>query len=101
MELQKNAEWFLKGVGGPGAQKGDVKAVTVLQDLRDAFLKLEPAVEPAVAEHESQVEGDDDSKPANAYQTLMCWCLKSNGDCRYLWQERQPQSQKVSDVLAR
>ena len=62
MELQKNDEWLLKGVGGTGTQQGDAKAVTVLQDLREAFLKLESAVEPAVAETESKVEGDDDEK---------------------------------------
>ena len=40
----------MNGIGGPGTQKGDLKAVTIIQDLRDAFLKLEPEVEPEVAE---------------------------------------------------
>ena len=30
VELDKNAQWFLKGVGGPKARKGDLKAVKVL-----------------------------------------------------------------------
>jgi hypothetical protein len=35
--LDKNAQWFLKGVGGPQVRKGDLKAVTVLQQIRDRF----------------------------------------------------------------
>ena len=62
VELQKNDEWCVKGVGGPGTQIGDVKSVTVLQDIREAVLKLKSAVEPAVAETEIKVEGDDDEK---------------------------------------
>ena len=35
VELKKTAEWFLKAVGGPKTQKGDLKAVTVIEDIRD------------------------------------------------------------------
>ena len=35
VELAKNAEWFLKRVGGAKAQKGDLKAVTVFEEIRD------------------------------------------------------------------
>jgi hypothetical protein len=31
VELNKNAQWFLKGVGGLQTSKGDLKAVQVLQ----------------------------------------------------------------------
>ena len=34
IELDKNASWFLKSVGGPGTNKGDLKAVDVIQDMR-------------------------------------------------------------------
>ena len=34
VELDKNARWFLKGVGGPKAFKGDLKSVEVLAMLR-------------------------------------------------------------------
>ena len=37
LELDKNAAWFLKGVGGPKTQKGSLKAVEVLQLLRKTF----------------------------------------------------------------
>ena len=32
--MEKNGHWFLKGVGGPGTQKGDLKSVEVLTMLR-------------------------------------------------------------------
>ena len=34
VELDKNAEWFLKEVGGTRTQKGDLKAVLALELLR-------------------------------------------------------------------
>ena len=34
VELDKHARWFVKGVGGPKAAKGDLKAVLVLVVLR-------------------------------------------------------------------
>lgn len=37
VELDKNAHWFLKGVGGPGVQKGALKPVHAMQLLRDRF----------------------------------------------------------------
>ena len=67
VELHKNAEWFLKGVGGTGTQKGMVKAVTVLQDLRVAFLKLEPAV----AEDATAVASDEEPDPMDALDEVV------------------------------
>ena len=61
MELAKNAEWFLKGVGGAKTQKGDLKAVTVLDEIRD---KLNSTAEPsAVAGPSAVADGDDDDAP--------------------------------------
>ena len=37
VEMDKNAAWFLKGVGGPKTQKGELKAVQVLQEFREKF----------------------------------------------------------------
>ena len=33
--LDKNATWFLKGVAGPAVRKGDLKAVQVMQVIRE------------------------------------------------------------------
>ena len=61
VELAKNAEWFLKGVGGAKTQKGDLKAVTVLDEIRD---KLNSTAEPsAVAGPSAVADGDDDDAP--------------------------------------
>ena len=43
VELDKNARWFLKGVGGPKAVKGDLKAVEVLVMLRGKLKDREAA----------------------------------------------------------
>ena len=37
VELDKNASWFLKGVGGSKVQKGDLKPVQVMNLLRSRF----------------------------------------------------------------
>ena len=54
VELDKNSEWFLKGVGGPNIQKGDLKAVQAIQFVRDLFTSkamwADPAEAAAVAE---------------------------------------------------
>jgi hypothetical protein len=69
VSLEKNAWWFVKGVGGSKAQKGDLKPVHVVQLLRDMFLKKQgedPDAETAVAEGQlSAVAGwqGDDGEP--------------------------------------
>jgi len=35
--LDKNAQWFLKGAGGDKVQKGDVKAVKIIDTIREKF----------------------------------------------------------------
>ena len=57
--LHKQAMWFLKGVGGNGARKGDLKVVNVLNMLRQKlkandFAPLGAASSPAVAGSDSQ-----------------------------------------------
>ena len=51
VELDKNADWFLKGVGGPKIKKGDLKPVKVLTAIRDKFaIASEVEVDTAVAD---------------------------------------------------
>lgn len=49
VELDKNARWFLKGVGGPKTLKGDLKSVEVLTMLRSKLKDRIAAPEAAVA----------------------------------------------------
>ena len=47
VELDKNAAWFLKAAGGANTQKGDLKAVCVIDDIRhkiECVIKAETAV---------------------------------------------------------
>ena len=59
VRLAKNDHWFLKGVAGPGTQKGELKAVTVMEDLRAElerrWVSQESEAEPKVAAEESAV----------------------------------------------
>ena len=66
--MAKNAEWFLKGVGGAKTQKGDLKAVTVLDEIRDKLNSTAAddgrCAEPsAVAGPSAVADGDDDDAP--------------------------------------
>jgi hypothetical protein len=59
IELSKNATWFLKGVGGNGTKKGDLKAVTVLHELRKKYNEV-AGVDTTIAVAEDQDENADD-----------------------------------------
>ena len=59
IELSKNATWFLKGVGGNGTNKGDLKAVKVLQELRKKYNEV-AGVDTTIAVAEDQDENADD-----------------------------------------
>ena len=59
IELSKNATWFLKGVGGNGTKKGDLKAVTVLHELRKKYNEV-AGVDTTIAVAEDQGENADD-----------------------------------------
>ena len=50
VELRKNASWFLKGVAGPRTQKGDLKTVTVVNDIRERLRRSLGAAEDDEAE---------------------------------------------------
>ena len=68
VELDKNSAWFLKGVGGPKTGKGDLKAVQVLQEIREKF----SAVTAVAAELKDEAEGSDDADdPMNALDTIL------------------------------
>ena len=69
VELAKNAEWFLKGVGGDKTQKGDLKSVKVFDLIRASFMSAmlnsvddEVDLLSAVAEATSVAEDDLDDE---------------------------------------
>ena len=65
VDLDKNAQWFLKGVGGLGTRKDDLKPVRVLGELRDKFsVACGDSADTAVADKAA----DDD--PMNALDDL-------------------------------
>jgi hypothetical protein len=57
VQLDKNALWFLKSVGGPTTRKGELRAVEVLHEIREKFNKACDGVS-AVAEAESAADED-------------------------------------------
>ena len=82
VELDKNAPWFLKGVGGAKIQKGDLKPVLVMSLLRQMLqdkLDDEPGAEAAgdqghpaaVAESQSDSQDPPAVDPMEAMDALM------------------------------
>ena len=69
VELDKNAQWFLKGVGGPGTGKGDLKAVEVMNTIRHRFNIHQ--TESAVADEEPATEAADADDPMNALDDVL------------------------------
>ena len=67
VELKKTAEWFLKAVGGPKTQKGDLKAVTVIEDIRDK-LNDDFDEDPAVADPSAVA---DEADPMDALEEIL------------------------------
>jgi hypothetical protein len=60
VELCKNAQWFLKGVGGLNTRKGDLTAVKVMQAVtKQFFLAIVGADEVADAEAQDADSGED------------------------------------------
>ena len=66
VELKKTAEWFLKAVGGPKTQKGDLKAVTVIEDIRDKLTDFDEDL--AVADPSAVADAAD---PMNALEDIL------------------------------
>jgi hypothetical protein len=64
VELDKNAQWFLKGVGGPKARKGDLKAVKVL-DLLRKVISVQHGLGDADEGHAAVAAGSDPSAVAD------------------------------------
>ena len=63
VEVAKNSEWFLKAVGGAGTQKGDLKSVNVLEDMRKQLEDIENAAvagDAAVADANDEAEMEHD-----------------------------------------
>ena len=65
VELDKNARWFLNTVGGSVTNKGDLKTVNVLSEIRAAFhgpLADSDSNTAAVADDDSAVAEDSQDK---------------------------------------
>jgi hypothetical protein len=68
VQLEKNGHWFLKGVGGPGTQKGDLKSVHVMNDIRVQFDEVCAGIQDlhsAVAAEEDESQ-DEELDPMDA-----------------------------------
>ena len=75
VELDKNAKWFLHGVGGPTIVKGDLKAVRVILAIRDKLsqptvVEEEEVTAVAGEDHDTQNQDDDDD-PMNALDDVV------------------------------
>jgi len=76
LQLDKNADWFLKGVGGGKCQKGDLKYVNVMEAIRVKFNQGEDFDDdgPAVAEKNDACAATDDDEsddPMDALDVVM------------------------------
>jgi len=84
LQLDKNADWFLKGVGGGKCQKGDLKYVNVIEAIRVKFNQGEdfdddgPAVaaKSAVAEKNDACAATDDDESYDPTEPQMVKSLK-------------------------
>jgi hypothetical protein len=77
VQLDKNAHWFLKGVGGLATQKGTLKCVEVMADIRRQFRVAcgEPAVAAGDGDEEEDVAvaddvADDEADPMDSLQEV-------------------------------
>lgn len=76
VELDKNAEWLLKAAGGAKVQKGELKAVCVIDDIR---LNIDTAIkaETAVAEDKDS-QGQEDASDYDPMDELVDFYQKTN-----------------------
>ena len=75
VSLHKEAQWFVKGVGGVRKSDAGLKAVNVLNMLRQKagqgdFKPIDSEPSPAVAGSDSQTSPDDDYDPMDAMVAL-------------------------------
>ena len=59
VQLAKNHQWFLRGVGGCNTRKGDLKALAVFADIRKGYHTAEDAAAVAECEPDESDEEDD------------------------------------------
>ena len=103
VELNKNAEWFLKCVGGDKTQKGDLKSVNVIGLIRNSFnsacqkvADIEEDFLPAVADTTAVAEENEDDEeeevdPMDALEESMETPKKAA--------KKAPQSRKKKQVM--
>ena len=77
VELDKNAAWFLKAAGGANTQKGELKAVCVIDDIRH---KIECVIkaETAVAEDKDS-QGQEDASDYDPMDEIADFYQKTKG----------------------
>ena len=73
VELSKNASWFLKGVAGPSSQKGDLKTVTVVNDIRETLRRswMEPEDDETAVAADPGHDKDEDIDPMDALDAVV------------------------------
>jgi hypothetical protein len=89
VEMDKNAVWFLKGVGGPKTQKGELKAVQVLQEIREKFQRA--CVDVPYGHDLAVVTGEEgdtqyqdaDDDPMNALDDVVDTLVKPHAKATY------------------
>lgn len=93
IELNKNAQWFLKSIGGSNARKGDLKNVEVIQLLRAKFCanvygyELTPVATAVADGEETESQGVSDSPdavsrdPMDALDCIDDGSMLSSVDC--------------------
>ena len=78
LQLDKNADWFLKGVGGGKCQKGDLKYVNVMEAIRVKFNQGEDFDDdgPAVAAKSAVAEKTMHAQPRMTMKVMIQRSLK-------------------------
>ena len=65
IEVAKNFEWFYKAVAGPKAHKGDLKNVTVIDDIRENMLSAKNQISAVAGDDEDPMDALDEFDIAN------------------------------------
>lgn len=86
IKLDKNAQWFLKGTGGDCVQKGSLRAVTVLDEIRKEM-----------ADPTADVAAEDTPDPMDRLQAIVEAPRKANAKAKGA-PKRQPLKSSVVQV---